>query len=87
VKSVSEVCQSAEKLCIKIVLVGGLFAEFTEEIGQDYPPFPKTNDADGEGAQAAASPVPHPLFQAKAKAKKASPRRLFAIGWKLALRA
>lgn len=44
--TVKEVCSAAEKLEIKIVLVGALMAQFTPEIGADYPRFRGTNDAD-----------------------------------------
>lgn len=44
--TVREVFQAAEKLEIKAVLVGALMAEFSPEIGSDYPKFRGTNDAD-----------------------------------------
>ncbi|MBI2070038.1 MAG: hypothetical protein HYT79_05490 [Elusimicrobia bacterium] len=45
-KAVEEVCGAAESLKLDIVLVGALMAEFTPEMGSDYPRFRRTNDAD-----------------------------------------
>lgn len=44
--TVAEVCAAAERLEIKVVLVGALIAQFSPEIGSDYPRFRRTNDAD-----------------------------------------
>ncbi len=43
---VREVCSAAEKLKINVVLVGALMAQYTPELGADYPKFRGTNDAD-----------------------------------------
>lgn len=45
-KAVQEVADAAEGLKLDIVLVGALMAEFTPEIGADYPRFRRTSDAD-----------------------------------------
>ncbi|HBL18741.1 MAG: hypothetical protein A2X36_05370 [Elusimicrobia bacterium GWA2_69_24] len=45
-KTVLDVCAAAEKLEIRVVLVGALVAQFSPEIGADYPKFHGTNDAD-----------------------------------------
>ena len=45
-KTVLDVCAAAEKLEIRVVLVGALAAQFSPEIGADYPKFHGTNDAD-----------------------------------------
>ncbi|MEK7383482.1 MAG: hypothetical protein AAB262_09370 [Elusimicrobiota bacterium] len=45
-KTVRDVCSAAEKLKINVVLIGALVAEYTPEIGSDYPKFRGTNDAD-----------------------------------------
>ncbi|OGS00372.1 MAG: hypothetical protein A2V88_07790 [Elusimicrobia bacterium RBG_16_66_12] len=45
-KTVLDVCVAAEKLEIRVVLVGALVAQFSPEIGADYPKFHGTNDAD-----------------------------------------
>jgi len=45
-ETVQEVCSAAEKLEIRVVLVGALMAQFTPEIGSGYPKFRGTNDAD-----------------------------------------
>lgn len=44
--AVLDVCSAAEKLEIRVVLVGALIAQFSSEIGADYPKFRGTNDAD-----------------------------------------
>ncbi len=41
-----DVCAAAEKLEIRVVLVGALVAQFSPEMGADYPKFRGTNDAD-----------------------------------------
>ena len=45
-ETVREVCSAAEKLKINVVLVGALMAQYTPELGSDYPKFRGTNDAD-----------------------------------------
>ncbi len=45
-ETIREVCSAAEKLKINVVLVGALMAQYTPEIGADYPKFRGTNDAD-----------------------------------------
>lgn len=45
-KTVLDVCSAAEKLEIRVVLVGALVAQFSPEIDADYPQFRGTNDAD-----------------------------------------
>jgi len=45
-KTVLEVCSAAEKLEIRVALVGALVAQVSPEIGADYPKFRGTNDAD-----------------------------------------
>lgn len=45
-ETVQKVCAAAAKLEIKVVLVGALVAQFSSEIGPDYPKFRGTNDAD-----------------------------------------
>ena len=45
-ETVREVCSAAEKLKINVVLVGALMAQYTLELGSDYPKFRGTNDAD-----------------------------------------
>ena len=45
-KTVRDVCSAAEKLKINVVLIGAMVAEYTPEIGSDYPKFRGTNDAD-----------------------------------------
>lgn len=45
-ETIREVCSAAEKLEINVVLVGALMAQYTPEIGADYPKFRGTNDAD-----------------------------------------
>lgn len=44
--TVADVCAAAEKLEIKVVLVGALSAQFNPELGADYPKFRGTKDAD-----------------------------------------
>ena len=43
---VLEVFRTADNLGIKCVLVGALTSELSPEVGPDYPPFRRTNDAD-----------------------------------------
>lgn len=45
-KAIVDVHAAAEGLGIKAVLVGALMMEFTTEVGADYPPPKRTNDAD-----------------------------------------
>lgn len=45
-KAVQAVSEAASSLKLDIVLVGALMAEFTPEMGADYPRFRRTNDAD-----------------------------------------
>lgn len=45
-KAVQAVAAAAEGLKLDVVLVGALMAEFTPEMGSDYPRFRRTNDAD-----------------------------------------
>jgi predicted nucleotidyltransferase len=44
--AVTEISELAKRLGLEIVLVGGLVAEFTSEIDENSPTFPRTRDAD-----------------------------------------
>lgn len=45
-ETVLRVCAASEKLRIKVVLIGAMVGQMSPEVGADYPPFRRTNDAD-----------------------------------------